>query len=359
MDNRPTIIHVIDSLGIGGAEILLVNTIPLIKNYEHIVICLMPKEDLKQSILHELKAFYQLGVKGKKDWVKAVFGMRKIIQSNRPALVHAHLQISSLLARMACPANVPLVFTIHSTFSEDAFRHNKLAVWMERLTVRKRHHLIGVSRFVIEDYSRFVPFKGSIHVLYNFIPKKFFKNTQKNYSSIGPGLKIIAVGNLKAAKNYPYLLDAFKLLKDVPVSLDIYGDGPQRETLLKIIEENYLNVRLKGKSGAVDEVMQDYDLYIISSKHEGYGIAPLEAMAGGLPVMASDIPVLREVTAGNALFFDLNNSGDLVRKIKTVLEGKINLQDLALKGQLRAREIASEEGYIKNLNSIYQSIINK
>jgi len=356
---RPTIIHIINTLTVGGAEMLLVNTIPLLKNYEHVLICLSGPETLKQNIQAHIKAYYRLNVVKKHQWIKGIGQIRKIIRHHKPLLVHSHLQLSSILARLACPVNTPLLFTIHSTFSEDAFRKSRLALWLEKLTVKKRHSLIGVSRFVIDDYLHAVPFKGRVFTLYNFVQAKFFKTTQKRHFLSDKVLHLVAVGTLKEAKNYPFLLVSFKMLRSYPVHIDVYGEGPEKEALQKIISADNLNVTLKGSSGDLEKILPEYDAYVICSSHEGYGIAPLEAMACGLPVIASSIPVLKEVIGeDNAIFFELDNPENLASQIKKIIGRKELLSALSEKSRKRALAIASEEKYLSDLNTIYKNIIN-
>lgn len=355
---KPTIVHVINNLGIGGAEVLLTNTIPLLDHYDHVLICLSGPKTLLENLKPYLKAYYVLGITQKIHWIKGVRKIRNVIRKHRPALVHSHLQLSSLLTRMACPSGVPLAFTIHSTYSQDAFRHNRLALLLEKFVARKRHALIGVSRFVIDDYLDAVPFKGKTFTLYNFVPSRFFE-AGKTHSAVNGKLKLVAVGSLKEAKNYPFLLEAFRELPSSAVQLDIYGEGPEKLTLQQTIDKYSLPVRLMGRANDLETVLPQYDAYIICSKHEGYGLAPLEAMACGLPVLASDIPVLREVIGNNALFFDLRDTTDLVRKIKMILEDNNILKDLSEKGRQRAVAIASQEKYQKDINAIYNDLIKQ
>ena len=355
---KPTIVHVINNLGIGGAEMLLTNTIPLLDHYDHVLVCLSGPETLLEKVRPYLKAYDVLGITQKIHWIKGVRKIRNVIRKHRPALVHSHLQLSSLLTRMACPSGVPLAFTIHSTYSQDAFRHNRLALLLEKFVARKTHALIGVSRFVIDDYLDAVPFKGKTFTLYNFVPSRFFE-AGKTHSAVNGKLKLVAVGSLKEAKNYPFLLEAFKLLQACNVQLDIYGEGPEKQILQQTIDKHSLPVRLMGRANDLETVLPQYDAYIICSKHEGYGLAPLEAMACGLPVLASDIPVFREVMAANALFFSPHEPAALAQKIKAVVEDKELLKDLAGKGRQRAAEIASQEKYQKDINAIYNDLIKQ
>jgi glycosyltransferase involved in cell wall biosynthesis len=125
----------------------------------------------------------------------------------------------------------------------------------------------------------------------------------------------VAVGNLKEAKNYHYLLEIFKHLKEVKVSLDIYGQGPLHDELKAHVQHEGLNVRLCGGTSNVLHILPQYDFFIQGSSHEGFGLSVIEAMAIGMPVLLSDIPVFRETTNNLATFFPLNNAADAAKII--------------------------------------------
>jgi glycosyltransferase involved in cell wall biosynthesis len=159
--------------------------------------------------------------------------------------------------------------------------------------------------------------------LYNFIEDRFFGHPPKKELS-KEGLKLVAVGTLRYQKNYPYLIEAFKKMP-ANVSLHIYGDGPYREQLQKDIEAFGLNITLKGSQKEIQNILPAYDAFVMSSFFEGQPLALLEAIACGLPALLSDIPVLREVTGENALYFDLADPEDLVRKVQAILNREVDI----------------------------------
>jgi glycosyltransferase involved in cell wall biosynthesis len=349
----PTIVHVIDSLSLGGAETLLKNTIALLPQFRHTIICL-EKRNKANNIIINYADIISLGFSGWKSLPASVIKLRKIINKIKPLLVHSHLFYATICARLATGSGVPLVSTIHSLYSKDAFEKNKKSIWAERLLFKKEHSLIAVSKYVLDDYLKYIPFKGKQYVLYNFLPDEMYLSNKTLIKK--DGVKFIALGNLKEAKNYRYLLEVFKYLKPFNISLDIYGKGPEQKQLAKIIKTNHLKVRLCGTADNIPKMMQAYDYFIQSSSHEGFGLSVIEAMAAGVPVILSDIPVFREITNGLASFFPLNDPLHAAQLIRQNIENVMDTIKLSLEAARFVKERYSAERYRNELLSIYSEI---
>jgi glycosyltransferase involved in cell wall biosynthesis len=351
-----TIIHIIDSLTTGGAEILLKNTVSLLKDCHHVIIFLYPDETLVPQFDEDVE-FFCVRHRGWSSIARTTKEIKKIIKSKDPVLVHSHLFVSTICARLATPRRIPLFNTLHSVYSIDAFEKNRMSVWVERLTLKKRHFLIGVSDYVLKDYLRFVPFKGKTFVLYNFLPQDHFKRVEyKQQSGI---LKCVAVGTLKEAKNYPYLLRVFSNLKSELIALDIFGDGNLRAQLQKSIDDNNLPVTLLGTVADIKEKLLDYDLFIQVSEHEGFGLSVIEAIGSGLPVLLSDIPVFREITRGYAHFLPLDNDAIASERLRTLINDVEVRRGFIQTSFEYCASMYNERQYIKNLLSIYNEATSK
>ncbi len=356
---KGVIIHIINSLGRAGAEVLLSNTIPLLSTYKHVLITLNHPHDQLDQLEPHLITHYCLSVNDKTDWPRAVVSIRKIIHRHKPRLVHAHLQIAGLLTKMACPRRVPLFYTLHNEYSVDAFKPNRLALVAERLTARRYHHLIGVSKLVIDDYKACVPNSGSADVLYNMVYNEFFEAPSPMPYQPGSPLRCVAVGFLKPQKNYPYILDAFELLKDLPISLDVFGAGARLEEFRVLVKKRQLNrIHFRGKSEEITAELPRYHLFVMASTHEGFGIAPLEAMAIGLPAVLSNIPIFHEVAGDTVLYFDLPNPHALAHMLQDIYTGQIDLTKYSMKGRVQAAQISKQESYISNLEALYSKYCN-
>jgi len=223
---------------------------------------------------------------------------------------------------------------------------------LDRITYRKNHFLISPTHEVLLDFAGSVGLRGRHEVLYNFVKEEFFKN-EINYKVPTGKLRLVAVGNLKDVKNYQLVIDAFKLLRGLPVSMDIYGEGIERESLQKQITEYGLPIELKGSREKVYEVLPFYDAYVMCSYIEGFGISAAEAMATGLPLLLSDIKVLREISQGKAVFFGPFSPKSFADAVTKIINGEINLQELSANGKKIARENYTKEKYLKGLLKLY------
>ena len=349
-----TIIHVIDSLRTGGAEKLLVQTVNSLQEYNNIVCYLHGPTDLKSEFKKCI--FYDLGFKNNLDILNCSIRLRKIIRQVKPDIIHAHLLKSTWISRLANDRGRTLLFTIHNILSEDAFKVNKLSYYFEKLSYSSKQVIISVSNAALDDYKKWIGLKGASYVLYNPIDDRFF--TGKKCKSVPTGnLKLVAVGNLKRQKNYFTLLQAFHFLKGTKVDLDIFGEGPEYYSLEKEIIKNNFPVRLMGKNNDIASMLLNYDAYIMPSLFEGYGIAPVEAMASGLPVLLSNIQVLKEVSSNKAIYFDPLEPQDIARAIKDFIQmNEIEKIELSKSLMNQAVSIGDQKQFKSRLLEIYNSI---
>jgi glycosyltransferase involved in cell wall biosynthesis len=244
--------------------------------------------------------------------------------------------------------------------SKNVFNNSKVLTFLEKKTIKKNHAVIAVSKEVLTDYENTIGKNRSSFVLHNYISDIFFqKGIVKIYSKPIQKINLIAVGNIKDQKNYIYLIKAFALLKSHNITLDIYGYG--KDEVIKAfrneIDQNNLPIIFKGAANNLYKILPHYDLYVSSSKHEGFGIAPVEAMACGLPLLLSDLPVYHEITFNNALFFDVQKTTSFITLIKEIFEDKYNLNELSQKGIDIAGKY-TKEIYLKKLFAIYDKLVD-
>lgn len=346
------VLHVIDSLGIGGAEKLLISVVRNLHDVQHHVISLSDHHPLV-SQLPEGCQFQTLGFKSKLDLFRCVRAIRHYIHEHNIEVVHSHLVLSNLIARLAVPRKVRLINSLHNLNGARIFgKKLSWAYWAERLSLHKRHFILAVSKEVLADYKRYIHVTGPSAILHNFVEDRFFSAAPHQYTSAGQ-LKVLAIGSLKHQKNFGFLLDAFQNLPE-GISLDIYGDGPLRMELdAKLTGSLTKRVRLMGRHSAIEKVMPQYDLLVMPSLYEGHPVALVEAMAAGMPALVSDIPVLREATEGYGLYFRLNDVEDIQKKLIDIVSGRIDINPYAKHNWVLANRAARKESYISRLMELY------
>lgn len=212
------------------------------------------------------------------------------------------------------------VMTIHdlsflynpSWFSKLYYRYYKL---MTPMAVRSSKRIITVSDFSKKEILRFYPFVSSdnIFVIYNAADNRVFKAANRIDESF-----FLLVSSLDPRKNIKVAIEAFMAMPNIKLKIvgggnRVFGDStgihnlpPNVELLGRIDDEELVSLYTSATA------------FIFPSIYEGFGIPPLEAMACGCPVIASDIPVLREVCGNSALYFNPFDVDSLREKISVV-----------------------------------------
>lgn len=115
--------------------------------------------------------------------------------------------------------------------------------------------------------------------------------------------KFLAVGRLVKQKGFDYLIEAMKEFNkfDNNYTLDIYGDGECKKRLNKLIKKYNLEEKIKIHKPVknIKQVYLNHDIFLMPSRHEGFGLVTLEALSCGLPVIAFDIPANKEIIQEN------------------------------------------------------------
>lgn len=355
MNEKKTILHIIQNFGRGGAETAVVGVLKKLNDYRNIVVTLDPLNQFGDELRYD--KYYCLNLPSYYLFPAAIGKLRRIIRENKVDLVHSQLYWSTLLARYACPKDIPLVTSIQASLTDSVEYKKNWICWLDRISYRKRHgRILGVSKHTLQDYFSFLNLKpGKTGVLYNFVDTDVFRKPSFPVSKMNDGiLRLVTVGNLKPQKNQAFLLEAFRQLKQYPVTLDIYGDGQLESSFKKMIEQEKLPVKLMGKVTDLSERLPAYDLFVMSSLYEGFSLAVLEGMAQEMPMLLSDIPTFREQCEGTAEYFSLAEMHDFIQKVLWLKNNPDRLKQMAEEGRKRVLENFTLDHHLKNLRQIYR-----
>jgi len=205
--------------------------------------------------------------------------------------------------------------------------------WIIRLLFSKRWQFITVSDWVRRDFLQHAPWLESTRVktIYNCIDVERIVNSQLSRKDARERLSLpdetMVFGNihrLDRSKGHDYLIKAFvHAFSNKPqVHLVIIGEGPRRKQLQEIIDNLGANeqVHLAGLIPNASNLTRAFDVFVIPSLHEGFGLGLLEGMAARIPVIASDGGALPEVVGDAGILFPVGNEEALANCMLSVYE---------------------------------------
>lgn len=285
------------------------------------------------------------------DFVRSPYHIRKNIKALRQlvtlmrrvkfSLVHCHTPMGGVLGRIAAHKTntKPVIYTAHGFhFYTGAPIWNWLFFYpVERWISRWTDSLITINQ---EDYKRAktFPVRGNVEYVSGVgIEVEKYQNIQVDRKLVREKLGVpedaflmISVGELNKNKNHRVVIDAIYMLRDKNIYYILCGKGPEKERLNKIIKQYGLNSQIKmlGFRQDIPELLNSSDCFVFPSKREGLSVAVMEAMAVGLPIIASDIRGNRDLVKHgvNGYLCKCENKEQFKKKIfriKNISEEKI------------------------------------
>ncbi len=353
---KPKIIHLINNLGRGGAENILVQTLPSLQEFDNYVVVLSGSNEFGDEV--KAKEIISLNAPGIYNLPKAIYKLRRLIKRLKPSIVHSQLTFSNIIARYASPGSIPLFTSIQNSVKYNLEFKKRYIQFLEKNSLAfRRSHVIFVARSVEKDYLEFLNVKvQSSSILYNFVDTSKFTGKQQTK---GPERirKIISVGSLSYQKNFEFIIKAFSAIANPGIELHIFGEGHLKPQLEQLINGRTNQIKLMGIHRNINEVLREYDLYVSSSLYEGLSLSVLEAMASGIPLLLSDIPSFREQCQDGALYYDLNNESDFVEKLNSMIAHPDKLDALAQRSLQLVEEHYKYNNYIQQLKNLYSQAI--
>jgi len=170
------------------------------------------------------------------------------------------------------------------------------------------------------------------------------------------------IGRLSEEKGTQYLIKAMGLLRESnpQLKLEVVGSGPQRVQLEALAAELMLTSRVQflGWQQSVFKYLEGWDLCILPSLEEGFGLAAAEAMASGVPVVASRVGGLEEVVLHEETgwLVEPGNPETLARQIHFALHNKCKRNQVAEAGRQFATEHFSTEVMVRKIGAIYDTL---
>ncbi|MGL6169330.1 MAG: glycosyltransferase family 4 protein, partial [Fusobacteriaceae bacterium] len=186
--------------------------------------------------------------------------------------------------------------------------------------------------------------KNKFSVIPNGVDIDKFKNAnhlkkEGFFKKENDDILLVMIARLDRAKDHETLIEALQLLPK-KYKLILAGDGEKKEELKNLVKNKKLENRVifLGAWDKIPELLKTCDIVVQSSNFEGFGIVAVEAMAAGVPVIASDVPGLREVVQNGGVLFKKGDSKELAKKI-------IELEDCQVKQEIVIRQNLKVQNY--------------
>ena len=259
--------------------------------------------------------------------------------------------------------NLPMITTLHGTDITLVGNHPfyKPAV---TFSINKSDYVTSVSQSLKEETYKLFETTKEIHVIPNFI--ELDKNTKdpnilcRRSVMANENERIIThVSNFRRVKRIPDVVRIFeKIQREIPAKLMMVGDGPEKEVAERLCEELGIldKVIFFGNSNEVDKILSYTDLFLLPSATESFGLAALEAMAWGIPVISSNSGGLPEVNFDGVSGY-LSDVGDVDSMAKNAIRILEDNETLAT-FRKNALQVATQFD-IKNILPLYEDLYEK
>ncbi len=259
------------------------------------------------------------------NFFKRVYLIRFQLQKEKPEVLISFLETTNLTVIIASLFLKGIRVKIISDRNNPLFTENNFFLYFLKIIFYKFTDILILQTNKIKENYKFFD-KKKIKIIPNTISNNI--NPKMNYL-LDKKINIICVGRLEYQKGYEILLKSLKLLKkdNINFNCDIYGEGSQKIDILKKIKFFHLskNVKLKGVKKNILNIYKSYDIYILSSKFEGFPNSLLEALSSGLACISSDCDYgPKEIIKNrkNGILFKNNNYLDLYKKLKYLISNK-------------------------------------
>ena len=358
--NKPIkIIHLISSLARGGRErqLSIIVSKTNLDEYDSKIIYF---NKTVYSYIEEYDLWRHIIKISKKDFILRFIELYRIINDFKPKIIFSWGNLEAVYSMLL---NTFIPFKHVNMSVRHGIRSKKFSHYFRTLILHLSKYVVANSYAGLKANN----LKGG-YLLYNGIEDKFIKkkiiNKIEKRKLLMPDvlnkILIISVANLVPYKDYSSILEALALLKDDGISFYyiILGDGPLRNEIEITVDEYNLSkyVRILGHVNNVDEYLSVSDIFLHSSKGEGCSNAILEAMAAGLPVIASDTGGTKEIVSEkNGLLFKYQDVTGLYKNIKFMIENKKIIEKMSIESQ----KIIKNRFTIPIMMKRYEDIIEK
>lgn len=366
--NAAKVFCFLPNLECGGAQRTMINIVnSLVSSEFHVFFVVATKRGHALKWIKDETSLHVLECERTRS---SILPLRKLIKKHRPHVILSTMLDANIVAAAATFAlRRPPVLLIRETNSHEA---RKDLTFFQKITTgwayRKADKVIGLSKGVAAELiSRYRIDEAKMRVIHNPVDIEYVAEQSKNKSNktapwgnwAGNNKIIMGIGRLSHQKGFDLLIQAFSMLKNTDVNLVIVGSGSELEALKNIAIKYKVDKKVLF-AGLVDEPVDwliHADIFVLSSRWEGFGHVIVEAMACGIPVISTKCPYGPvDIITHNETGLLVNNES--VNELSDAIDNLIPNKPLKESLSKTARERCVEFD-VKRITDMYKKLINE
>ena len=331
------ILQIITSLETGGAEKLIVDIVPRV-NQMGLICDVMTLQDKKSPFSKELekKRVKVISLSKILNYYNPLYIWKIIPYLKQYDLIHTHLsqpQYWTAAARAISGVKTPIITTEHNTSNKRI--NQRFFKPLEKWMYGQYEKIICISQATSNNMIAHTNLTDKIITLENGINVKHFSEaTPITRSLIGldeSDFVVTMVAGFRPQKDHDTLIKVLKYLPE-DVKVVFVGDGLRMEECRLLAKSEHVENRIffLGVRTDVANILKSSNIVVMSSNYEGFGLAAVEGMAAGKPVIATNVEGLSEIVKDAGLLFELGNVEELkthILKLKSSLDYTKNISE--------------------------------
>jgi glycosyltransferase involved in cell wall biosynthesis len=335
------VLHIIPDFGVGGAEKLALDLCTFYDNDKFEISAL--------SLFNTRETIYDIELKARGIQVKyldkkagldisMISKIFKFLRRTKPDIIHTHRYVVRYTLIPAILCRIPVkVHTIHNVAKQEL---DKVGIFLQFLAYKIfRIVPVAISENIKTTAEKLYRIK-KIRTILNGIDVESFR--QKNDEKKTETINLINVGRFQAVKNHKLLINSFSdICKQFDnVLLYLIGNGELHAEIEKQITDLKLNskVKLLGVQKDVAKFLHQSHIFVLPSNYEGLPLSLLEAMAAGLPIIATKVGGIPNVVGDNAILVPPQSKKELSNALRRVITDNKLRQEMGVKSIEKAQK---------------------
>ena len=355
------ILHVITSLDTGGAEHLMVDLLPQLRQLGcDVELALFDGHDtpFKRELEAAGIATHALGVGTSVYNPVNAWRLARLMRCGGYDVVHTHntaCQLFAPLARLLSGRRARLVTTEHN--STNRRRSIKALRPVDACMYRQYDCIVCISDQTQANLEQYIGPRPSITTIYNGVNTSRFLNPIKSIDPDGP-LLVTMIAAFRPQKDQDTLVRAIAMLSE-GYRLRLVGDGPRRAEVAALAESLGVagRVEMPGVCTDVPRLLRETDVVALSSHWEGLSLSSIEGMASGRPFVASDVDGLREIVRGHGMLVREGDAEGFAQAISGLCADQARYRQVAEACQRKARQYDISV-MARNYHALYQKRVS-